>query len=470
AHQTLKQLIRFALIERLGRTYRLHPLLHDYAYRKFTSLQADGQAIGQRHAAWHIRYALYHPSVLDNSDGVAPNLDHTWADTVSGVKWGTRFQPQLAAQAVLLAHTERPAILEEVGLALVEAVEGYLLEVTDQLEQAVLNELLGDLYLLQGNIEAGIGHFENAGGLWKKADKHLPASQAKLRVAGAHLLRQDRETALEMVHQAQDLLSASLPIPDTQLDEARGLFYWFNMVYNPLIRWEHLPEAEVAALAGLAKQTKQPHLKATGLRIYSLWCTTRAVPRSEEIRQRGRQLALEAYHLWRACGRRDQADDEVSFTKYNLTNRYGRRTALRFAGRKSEATPNVDVSQIRQIKGEGTRWWLKATETQRIDWLGWMLPRYLEADNRPLHPVKNTPLPLLPPGSRAVGWVEEILNIGMLGGEGRRLMTRPHPPSDHILNGPEWRVLSGQKAISFEETKAKHLIENYLSTLEERLK
>jgi hypothetical protein len=408
--------------------------------------------------------------VLDNNNGVAPNLDHTWADIVSGVDWGVRFQPQLAAQAVLLAHTERPAILEEVGSALIEAMAGYLLEGSDQQEQAILNELLGDLYLLQENIEPGIAHFENAGRLWKTLDKHLFAGQAKLRVAGAHLLRRDRETALELVRQAQDLLPSNLPISDGQLDEARGLFYWFNMVYTPLIRWEHLPEAEVAAFADLAEQTEQPHLKATGLRIYSLWCTTRAVPRSEEIRRKGRQLALEAYRLWRACGRRDQADDEVSFTKYNLTNRYGRRTAIRFARRKSEATPDVAASQIRQIKGEGTRWWLKATETQRIDWLGWMLPRYLEADNRPRQPVKNTPLPVLPDNSRATGWVEEILNIGMLGGEGRRLMTGPHPPSGHILNGPEWRVLNGQKAISFEVSKAKHLVEHYISTLEERLK
>jgi hypothetical protein len=193
------------------------------------------------------------------------------------------------------------------------------------------------------------------------------------------------------------------------------------------------------------------------------------VSRSEQKRQQGRELALQAYRLWRACDRLDQADDEVSFTRYYLQNLYSYCTAARFARRKSEITPRVGPSQIRLIKHEGVRWWLAAAEDQRVGWLRWMLPRYLGARNRPYHPVKTTRLPVLLPDSRAYDWVEAILNIGMLGGTGRRVMIGNEPPANHILNGPEWRVLSGQRVLSLEVNRARQLVENYLSSSEAKL-
>jgi hypothetical protein len=470
AHDTLKKLLRFVFLDqaRPG-VYRFHPLLQDYARQKLSPSSAGHQAIRRRHAVWHIRYALYHPGILADDLKPAPDLDRAWPDIIAGITWATHHDPQLAAQATLLAHTERPALLEEGGVPFIEAVDTHLSRSTDRLEQAVLHELLGDLYLLRENIEEGTSHFEKAGTLWEMMENGLAASRVKLRVAGTHLLRQDQETAAKIARQAQLILQQCVPIPDDNLAEARTLFYWFNMIYNPLIRWIDLPEADVASLAELARQTGHEILSARGLHIYASYCVTSAVQRPQEIRQRGRDLALEAYFLWRSCDRKEQADSEVSFGKYHLTRRFSRRTAIRFARRRSQQTPRISLSQVRLIKNEGVRWWLEASETQRIDWLSWMLPRYLDAENCPRHPVKDTVLPKLPPESRANRWVKDILNVGMLGQQGRRLM-KGQPPPDHLLNGPEWRVLSGQRVLPLRGNERRQLVERYLRTLETQVK
>ncbi len=464
----LKQLVRFAFLERTGNSYRLHPLLHNYARQKLVKKYVNiNEESYRRHAEWHIRYALYHPHLLSQST-VAPNLEQTWMDILAGVKWAIAHQPNLAAWAALLAHTERAALLEEIGLPLINAVTIYLAKIDDKTEQVLFHELLGDLYLLSGDIDAGLVHFEQASQLWHLLGNDLASSRAKLRVAGAYLVQQNQAAAAESARQAQAILAQSLPIADDNIAIANQLFYWFDMIYNPLVRWEGLPESDVESLASLAKQTNQPLLEARGIHIHRMWCTTKEVPHSEEIRQKGRDLALEAYKLWRAYKRIDRADDEISWSIYLLTGRYSRRAATRFAKRRSSSSPAMSLAQIHSIKSQATRWWLSATGEQRIKWLSWMLPRYLAVKNCPAHPHHRTHLPALPPNSRAWSWVNDILNIGMLG-HANRYLAKNNPPADHLLNGPEWYVLSGQKALLMREQTTKSLIENYLATMEHEL-
>jgi hypothetical protein len=93
---------------------------------------------------------------------------------------------------------------------------------------------------------------------------------------------------------------------------------------------------------------------------------------------------------------------------------------------------------------------------------GWMLPRYLKAT--------NAPGPPLAPDSQEYRWVEEILNVGMLGNQGRWLAPLKPLPAGHILNGPEWYVLSGQKTLPLVGQPAVQLIKHYLQALENLLK
>lgn len=465
ARYVLDQLNRFMMVTQEARGYRLHVLLRDYARQRLTADWPDlTQTTHARYAAYYIRHYLYHPQVVEGVTDSAPILELSWTDIIAGLKWAMTHMPQLAVQAALLAHTERGALLEAVGADWIEAIETYLPEISDQVEQAILGEILGDLHLLNGSAAAGLTWFERASLLWEKLEDGLAASQAKLRMAGAYLLQQEFAAAAEAARQAQALLRRSLPLAPGDKARADRLFYWFNMVYNPLVRWEDLSEADVASLVDLADQTHQNVLKARALSIYQLWCTTKAVPRSAEIRQRGRELACQAYWLWKSCGRADRADDEVSFTQYRTKNHYSHWFATRYARRRSQTTPRVNPSQIDLFKGrnQALYWWLGATEKQRIAWLSWMLPRYLGADN----PLR---LPHLPPDSRASRWVEEILNIGMLGGASRRVMMEKQPPRGHILNGPEWRVLSGQRAFPLAGNEVRRLVQHYLATLEQML-
>ena len=467
---TLKQLLRFALLDRIERDYRLHPLLHDYVRQKLPTTSIDGGAIRRRHALWHIRHILYHPGLIANSSEAVPDLDRRWADVIAGVRWVTHNDPKLSSQAALLAYTDRPALLEAIGTPLIEALETYLADSADEVEQVVLHELLGDFHLLRANFTDGLTHFQRANTLWQTMGNAFASSRAILRMAGAHLLCQELGEAAEIARHTQSVLQGSMPIPFAHnRAQAERLFYWFNMIYNALVRWEGLPEEDVISLTRLAEQLNEPILKARSLHIHRLWCTTRGIPRSQEVRQQGRQLAVEAYCLWQSCNRKDRADDEVSLTKYLLINRYSRRTAIRFSRRRSRTTPQVRPSQIQFLQREGVYWWLKATETQRINWLSWMLPRYLGADNRPHHPVKGNQLATLQPDSLAYRSVENILNLGMLGDEVRRLMINNQSPPNHFLRGPEWQVLSGLKVFPLIENRAKELIKHYVKELKDGL-
>lgn len=461
--QTLQRLQRFALLERSAgpSSYRLHPLLRDYARRRLSDRPDLEQTTCRRHAAWAIRYALYHPAVLDDVTAPAPDLAQCWADVIAGLKWATTHAPRLATQAALLAHTERPALLAELGPDLINAVTTCLAQDLPPAEKAVLYELLGNLYLLKHQLEDGLTYFDQARVLHEAAGNWLAAGRVTLRLAGAYLLRPSQAAAAAAARQAQTMLAKCLPISPDDLETARWLFYWFDMIYNPLVRWSDLPEEAVAALARLAEQTGHPILAARGLHIYRLWCTAPVRSEQAAIRERGRQLAVQAYQLWRRCGQIGRADDEISWAGYLLKGRYSRQTAARFARRLSAMTPRLDQTQIRLVKNEGVRWWLAAYPEKRIAWLSRMLPRYLAA--------KNCSAKALPPHSRTWRWVDDILTIGVLGHEGRRFTGGSDPPAGHLLNGPEWRVLSGQKALPLVGPTATQVVQQYLLELEEAL-
>jgi hypothetical protein len=456
ARHACRQLLRFALLERDGTGFRLHPLLCDYARQQLAAMPEMEQVAHRRHAAWHIRYALYHPQVLDGATSPAPDLEQTWPDAVAGVRWAAIDEPRWAAWAALLAHADRPALAEAVGPALAGAVNTCLSEVVAGAEQALLHELGGDLALLRGDVEAGLAHFRQAAELWQAEGDGLAASRAWLRSAGAYLLKHEPAAAAETARSAQALLARGLPLDPDDRGAAARLFHWFDVVYNPLVRWPELPEKDVAGLARLAQQAGQPDLAARGIHIHRLWCTTKGAPRSPEARERGRTLAVQACRLWRAGGRPDRADDEIAFAGYELTGRYSRRAAARYARRRSRSTPALDAGQVQTVRGEGMRWWLGAAEKQRVGWLSRMLPRYLGAANAPA----------LPRGSRAWRWVEDILEVGIQGGQRRRLDAGGPLPEGNGLNGPEWQALSGRQVYPWAGQTATRLILSYLLVLE----
>lgn len=457
-HSTLRRLRRLAWLEQTQQGYRLHPLLRDYTRQQLMTWPDLSQRTFHRYATWFIRFALYHPAVLEDVKDPAPDLNLTWGDVVSGVKWAVTHEPQLAAQAVLLAHTERPALLETVGPGLIEAMKKYIGTLTDQSEQALMHEFLGDMYLGEGEFESGLNEFLQAADLWAAEGHWLDGSRALVRAAGVHLLDQNQPKAAATARQAQSWLAKALPIKAEEHITAKWLFYWFDVLYNALVRWPELPEEDVARLAQLGEQTGQPILIARGLHIYRLWCTVEDIPRSEAIRAKGRALALRAYHYWRACGRMDQADDEVSFAQYQLDRRYSQRAAARYARRRSRSTPRVSPAQIELAKNEAVRWWLGATEVQRVDWFSRMLPRYLGAHNNSKPPRAVD--------SRARKWIDDILTVSILGGEGRVLMGSGQPPTGHILTGPEWLALSGRRIRPLSCMVAKEIVHRYLLSLE----
>jgi hypothetical protein len=455
ARQILRWLMRFALLERQTDGYRLHPLLRDYASQRLAARPDEAHTTHRRHAAWYIRYALYHPQVIDDSTEPAPDLDPAWADVVQAVNWATDHAPRLAVQAVLLAHTERPALLEAVGPPLIEAAAAYLDLASGWDEQALLHELLGDLHLLQGIYESGLAHFGHASERWAALAQWLAASRTQLRVAGGWLLLQNWEAAAKAARQARSLLQEAMPLREEDRQAVDRLFYWFDLVYNPLVRWEGLPETEAAALARLAADVADPIVQARALHIYRLWCTAEKATRTERARDLGRSLAVQAYRFWRAGGRLDRADDEINFTGRLLNGRYSSRAGGRYARRRSSSTPVVSPDQVRLVSSEGMRWWLGATETQRVAWLSRMLPRYLGAS--------NCVSAQLATGSRAWHWVNDILNVAILGNEQRRLALHDQPPGGHILNGPEWQALSGRRPRPWAEGGTMRLIQAILT-------
>ncbi|MEM7344251.1 MAG: NB-ARC domain-containing protein [Chloroflexota bacterium] len=443
AYQALKQLLRFAFIEQDGPAhYKIHPLLHKYASAKQSSSAVDEQNLRYRHATCHIHTLLAHPRITEVGRDPRWNINKTWGDVKAAVLWAATHDPQLATQAALLAHTERSILVEALGQPLSEAIRTYLDQATTREIKAVLHELLGEIYSLQGKITQGAAQFEAASDLWKQLEDGLASSEATLRSAGLSLLAGTYERAAEQARLAQSLFEQSLPLDTDTVPQAEALFYWLEMIYMPLVRWDGLPEQDLSNLVTLANCTHRPLLQARATHLHRLWCTENEPPRDPE---KGKRLAIVAYKLWKRAGRPGRGDDEISLTQYALKKRYSRRTARRFARRRVQTTPRITIEQIRLLQNKGLRWWLTASDQQRIDWLSWMLPRYQKAHNRPIHSKTGTRLPSLTEGSEAHQWVEIILNVGALGQGRRRLSAVQTPPAHHLVNSTEWQALSGQR-------------------------
>ncbi|MCB9077435.1 MAG: hypothetical protein H6631_07580, partial [Anaerolineaceae bacterium] len=338
AHRRLRRLHNLALLKRDGPTYQLHPLLRDYTRQKMSALPASHQKPYQRYAAYYIRHHLYQPQLLDNTLQPAANLDQSWVDVVTAVKWAATHDHELAAIAALLAYGDRPALLEAVGAALPQAVETYVNE-TKTVARGMWSELLGDLYLLNEHYEAAITAFTQAD-IFGQAEQHyFSSSRAKLRLAGIQLILGRPTAAVEMMNQAQMALVEGLPVTEVEQTVLHRLFYWFDLVSYSVLRQSPniLPEAQIQHLAEIAQSTGQPQLEARAWHIYRLWCTVGS--QGEATRQRGRQFGARAAGLWWRNGETDKALAEVMWTQEYTRGRRSRRLARHFARRRSQGTP-----------------------------------------------------------------------------------------------------------------------------------
>lgn len=428
AHRVLIQLVRFNLVNRDEHGYWLHVLLRDFAlYQLTTDWKILVEHSFRRHAAYTIRHQLEHPHLLGETDQPIANLDENWNEIVAGVSWAAHHAPKLATMAVVLAYTERQPLLAAVGPILVEAVEKYLDGVTDKRERALLLELSGELRLLQDDKFPIASYFETVATLWQAEMEFLSASRAKVRAAGGSLLKKDWPGAVAMLQTAQNLLKHCLPISDSELLMGRQLFYWLDVVYNVVVKWTDVPEADLISLAELGQKTCQPVLEAQAWHIYRLWCSAEFERRQDEtIRQKSRHCAAKAACIWRRCGEIDKAQSEVMWTQEYTQRRRNRRLAEAFAYRRSKMTPTLSQVQIDSFKSEAIRMWLSASEPERVKWL---------ADNMP------------PPGSDDWERLDYILNLGIRGKSVRRLVTGAPRPEDHFLSEPMWRVLTGQRVL-----------------------
>jgi len=183
---TLARLRGQALVERTGPAFRLHDLVRDYARNKLAAQPAVDTAAHRRHAVYFIRHYLYHPGVLDDDQATAPSLDEVWPEVVAGVRWAAQHEPRLAAIAVVLAHTERPALLAAIGEPLLAAVKAYAVTTTEVAERAVLTELIGQLSLLSGHLAQGQASLEQVARQWENAQEWLTAARGWAAVAAVH--------------------------------------------------------------------------------------------------------------------------------------------------------------------------------------------------------------------------------------------------------------------------------------------
>lgn len=468
AWETVKHLLRFALLNKEGHTYHLHQLLHQYARQKLTNLPKAASSIAERHARWHIYHHLAHPALAaggEETREISEPFEGIWADILAGITWAATAQPDLLFTGLLLAHTERPTLLLAGGDILEAGLKTYLTTsnssvnaMLNEREQALSEEFLGAWHFLRGDISPGIAHFQRARTIWQGQDNLWRGLQLDLRVAGGYLLLTDLPGATTLARQVQSDLLALFPVSQNTLPQAERLFFWFNIIYTPLIRWADLPEADLQHLIAVTEESNQLALQARAIYLYRLWCTTNDIPRPPDVRQRGRTLAVQEARLWCAAGRFDRADDAVSLTNYLLTKRYSRRTARRFARRRAQSTPDITLSQTPRLNHQAEQWWFTASEAQRVAWLSWMLPRYLAARNRPRQPATGQQLPPLKPNEQAYQWVKQILSLSSLGSGGRQLAD-VQPPSRHFLNGPEWRALSGQRVLPVIDPQVQDLIE-----------
>jgi len=373
------------------------------------------------------------------------------------LQWAITDAPDLVAQALLLAHTERLALLDSLGEPLLTTLNHYLLNqprpFNITLAWPILGEQLATLYLLKQNHETALTWFEQAISAWQTLDNPIACSRLILRQAGVYLLQEDLAQAAELARQAQLCLTQSLPLKLESLPAVRQLFRWFNMIYLALVRWAELPQEDVANLAKLAQQTGDDILTARGLHIYRVWCTVPLVARSPEIRQLGRELSAQVVALWQVCQQPNRADIEAMWTEYALTGKISTQAALQYAKRISQATPTVNPNQLALIENSGIRWWLQTEENIRVNHLAKLLPAYLKATHPQTTPVEEE--------SEVWQMVRDIIGIqGNLAKSNRRVvLTYDQPPTDHFLNTPEWRVFSGQQMLPLVDQGCRALVE-----------
>lgn len=443
AQRRLRRLYSLALLKRDGVIYQLHPLLRDYTRQKLAVIPTDQHNTYRRHAAYYIRHYLYHPQLGDDDAPAAPDLSQSWVDIVAAVKWAAAHDPELAAMAAWLAYVDRPALIEAVGMPLVQAVATYANQ-AEMAYQAVWHELLGDLYLLIEQPEAALVTFTQANQLWQAKQNHLAASRTKLRLAGVQLILGHQLFALEAIHQAQTALANSLPLDATTQPVVNNLFYWFNLIsYSVMRQWPgSLPEAEIKQLVKLTQSIQQPLLEAQAWHIYRLWCTVN--PQPQAIQQQGRQFGARAAWLWWRHGRKDKALAEVMWTQEHTRGRRSLRLARHFARRRSQGTPLLNQNQIQLIDNEKIRYWLAATKAERIEWL-----------------INEMP----PPNSDDWQAIDELLALGILGQGVRRLAKGIAPPAEVTVGQAVWRAMTGQKVLAPSEPAATELTRHCLVRL-----
>lgn len=462
--RTLDSLVRLSMVQHTAERYRLQRLLRDYAHQMMTTAWSEHIAPTQRrHSAFYLRHRLYHPQILHNVTAAPPPLNRSWLNVCEALRWAIDHAPELAVCATFLAHTERAVVLEMLGDPLIGAIQNQIAQSSDPAMRATLLEFCGDLHLLQQGHDAALASFGEAEVAWLAVGNHLASSRAKLRQAGVHLLQEKLNGAAMEMRAAQALLAQALPITTVDQPAARRLFYWFDLLYAALVRWEGLPQADVAQLADLAAQSGDAHLIARGIHIYRMWCTTPEIERSPEVRKLGRTLAEQAIQLWQTVGEEDKAEQEALWSEYQLNGRCPPAVAQRFATRLSQRTPQLNPEQRKVMPQAGLRWWLQTDETTRIAWLRAMLPRYLQAT--------DSQEPALASTSEEWQWVRQIIGmVGSLRRDSRRLpLTSSQPPEGHFLNLPEWRVFSGQRALPLVDRESQRIVQQLLAALDAEL-
>ncbi len=455
----LYQLTHYTLLNREADRYRLHPLVRYYARQKLaTNWSAWNYATFQRYTHFLIKRVIYHPQLLPEVADTAPNVDPYWADIVACLTWAAEHKPALVTWAVLLAHTERAALLDAVGEPLLAAMMTHIPTTDPTFAQPLLTEQLGTLYLLQGDLDQARTTFAQSATLWELAGNYLAQARLLLRQAAIFLLQENQPEAAALARQAQSHLNEIVPVHDAALPAARQLFYWFNMIYLVLVRWPELPQADVAALADLARRTGDEHLMARGLHVYRVWCTTIDVERSAEIRALGQTLSAEVVAAWQACGEIEKAESEALWATYAQTREMSLAAAEAYARRISKSTPWVNPNQLQVIDSPGIRWWLQTPEAERIERLSQLLLPYFKTE--------NSPTPWLEPDSEEWVMVRDIIGIrGALEKTSRRfVLADSRPPDNHFLYIPEWRVFSGQRMLSLTDHGSADFVHHLLSS------
>ena len=104
--------------------------------------------------------------------------------------------------------------------------------------------------------------------------------------------------------------------------------------------------------------------------------------------------------------------------------------------------------QIKLIPNNRIREWLTMNENEKIAWLVNELP---------------------PPGEDDWASLDDILGIGTMGEQARRLARGLPYPGDHVVSEPLWKILTGQRPMPLVGEPAVALVKRYLTILETEL-